>query len=396
MCAFLLVTCPANGKYVPEFTINAAEIVELIEAGNENSAPPPRPPPHGVPHGLRGPASTGAPVPAPKTFEDPAILSVGRKPAAAAAAAAVAADIQPAAVAGSQWKAPSMERVESARTARTIEERGVLQDITPPAATLIQPLQDMSVAEVEARDAAIILGGAEELAAEPETILESTTSKGRRARKRKQGRRTADESIVDPAATPAKETTRSKGWRSTPLLEPNPSFQPFATLKKQRGRGKNRVDENGWATEDATDVQEMPDFDFVGSLAKFDKHSIFEKIQAEDSIAEEDRLVSHNRLPKAKPGTAGGKNLHYTENVLEVPNGHGTPKTKNEVWKSEADDTEMEERQSMRDTGSGRQSRRAESKISTSRGPTSRKGSAILAGQPARTASVSIFLSLSS
>lgn len=130
------------------------------------------------------------------------------------------------------------------------------------------------------------------------------------------------------------------------------------------------MDENGWATEDATDVQDLGDFDFAGSLAKFDKKTVFTQIQAEDSIADEDRLVAHNRLPKAKPGTAGGKNLHYTENVLDIP--HGSSRVNDSSWKSEAGETDLDDRASQRDTGSGRAARRADSKIGTSRRPTSR------------------------
>lgn len=145
------------------------------------------------------------------------------------------------------------------------------------------------------------------------------------------------------------------------------------------------MEENGWATEEATDVQELGDFDFIGNLTKFDKHSVFEKMKAEDSIAEEDRLVGHNRLKK--PGTNGGKNLHYSENVLDAPSNHtpkgtpkGTPKVKAEAWKSE--ESEVDERTGLRDTGSGRQSRRAESKLATSRRPASRKESLVVNAQP--------------
>lgn len=232
----------------------------------------------------------------------------------------------------------------------------------------------------------------EELDGEAEVSPEQPVVKpGRKNRKRRGGRKTGEDA-VDPAATPAKETTRSKGWRQTPLLEP--SFQPFATLKRKPGRRNGKADESGWGTEDATDVQEMGDFDFEGSLAKFDKHTVFNQIQAEDSVADEDRLVAHNRLPKAKPGTAGGKNLHYTENVLDIPNGAA----KATAWKSEAGDSDgAEERASQRGSGSGRHSRRAdrmeraESKLSLNRRPVSRKGSAGL--QPARTLSVSTHFS---
>jgi enhancer of mRNA-decapping protein 3 len=128
----------------------------------------------------------------------------------------------------------------------------------------------------------------------------------------------------------------------------------------------------------------MGDFDFAGSLAKFDKKMVFTQIQAEDSVADEDRLVAHNRLPKPKPGTAGGKNLHYTENVLDVPHG-----PKDVAWKSEAGDTDLDERSSHRDTGSGRAARRAESKLAANRRPTSRIGGSTPAAPSARAIPVS-------
>jgi enhancer of mRNA-decapping protein 3 len=292
-----------------------------------------------------------------------------------------------------------MERVESSRTATGKEERPVVNHVPPPAAQLVEPMQKISVVEDEAGDAQAVtleeLDGAAHIAfAQP-----SAKVQGKRARKRK-GRKEREETPQDPTitVTPVKEITKTKGWRQTPLLdakgwrqtpllEPNPSFQPFSTLKK-KGRRNGRTEENGWATEDATDVQEMGDFDFEGSLAKFDKKTVFNQIQAEDTIAEDDRLVAHNRLPRAKPGTAGGKNLHPTENVLDMPNG----RVDRDAWKSEAGDSEVEEKTSQRDTGSGRTSRRggrAESKLGNNRRPVSRKGSAGIPGiQPARTLSV--------
>ncbi|KAF4633112.1 hypothetical protein G7Y89_g5005 [Cudoniella acicularis] len=359
------VTCPANGKYVPEFTINAAEIVELVEAVSENAPPPKLPIPIPIPVQIARKAPT---------FEDPAILSVGKRPAA----------VSRPAIPG-EWHSNPMERTDSVRTAINRDE-GPLSDITP-AAELVDSMTNVSLAEVSADtgpEAQIL----EELAAEAEISEQPAVKQNRRTRRRKErGRKEEKELDI----TPAKETTKSKGWRQTPLLEPNPSFQPFSTLKRKKtwGNANGRMEENGWQTEDATDVQDMGDFDFAGSLAKFDKHTVFNQIQAEDSVADEDRLVAHNRLPKAKPGTAGGKNLHYTENVLDVPN--GPIRTKTDIWKSEAGDSDVEERASQRGSGSGRHSRRAESKLSLNRRPTSRKGSAGINVPPARTLSVSLF-----
>lgn len=127
---------------------------------------------------------------------------------------------------------------------------------------------------------------------------------------------------------------KGKGWRDTPLLEealqpasPAPSPQVHLTPRaKGAARGKKpsrrlleeqQALQNGWATEEVTDVQELGDFDFEANLCKFDKKAVFEEIRAEDMTADEDRLVSHNRL--ARPGTYGGKNLHPTEMVLSPP-----------------------------------------------------------------------------
>lgn len=187
--------------------------------------------------------------------------------------------------------------------------------------------------------------------------------KRRRARRKtRKGGDAAEAKDLAKSPLPATATVRGPGWRQTPLLEPNPSFQPFSSLKNQRGRTANFAD-NGWQTEDATDVQDMGEFDFAANLSKFDKKTIFDGIRTEDEIADEDRLVGHNRLPK--PGTAGGKNLHYTENVLDGPHDN--------ILSSE--DSELEiEAVSRRDTGSGRNSRRAESRL---RKPATRKNSSV-------------------
>ncbi|KAI6715788.1 hypothetical protein PZA11_006093 [Diplocarpon coronariae] len=355
------VTCPANGKYVHEFTIKASEIIELVEATNENACKP------------RPPVSRAIPTAKAKTFEDPAILSVGKRPTPVE---------PPRPSIPTTWSDISMERGDSVRTATGKEGR--LLSNAASATNLIEPMQQMHMSLAEEERGGRGIPVAEELDGEAEVAPGQIHGKQKRKRTRK-NRKAGEEGAPDPSVAPAKETERSKGWRQTPLLEPTTSFQPFATLKRKNRRNGGMLEENGWATEDATDVQEMGDFDFAGSLAKFDKHTVFDQIQAEDSVADEDRLVAHNRLPKAKVGTAGGKNLHYSENVLDIPNGSG----KATLWKSEAGESE-EEKASQR--GSGRRSRRterperAESKLSTSCRPISRKGSTGI--HPARTLSV--------
>lgn len=132
-----------------------------------------------------------------------------------------------------------------------------------------------------------------------------------------------------------------------------------ANASNRKTRRQKALDAtNGWATEDATDIQEMPEFDFQGNLSKFDKRTVFNQIRNEDTTADEDRLVSFNRL--ARPGTHGGKNLHPTENVLD------------RKLKSTTNTSSEEES----DLGSGRNSRRAMSRASVKRAPT-RQGSGV-------------------
>ncbi|KAI1766086.1 YjeF N-terminal domain-like protein [Hypoxylon sp. FL1150] len=213
---------------------------------------------------------------------------------------------------------------------------------------------------------------------EGEENLSTPTVPSKRDRRRgTRGRGRRNKKLTNGEDSPAQPTTtQGPGWRLTPILQSTKSFQPFAALKKgQKGRADPNA-ENGWASEDVTDVQEAGDFDFEGSLAKFDKRRIFDEMKEQDEIDEADRLVSHNRLPRPKPGTAGGKNLHYSENVLDMPPTISKPKeTPRDHWKSEADDNGDADRGSVKD-GSGRNSRlRGESRLSMSRRSQSRKAS---------------------
>ena len=167
---------------------------------------------------------------------------------------------------------------------------------------------------------------------------------------------------------------KSKGWRQTAFVEPShphmkqspESQQEGATqLNGRRRKKKSRqsyVEEpNFWAGEDPVDIQELGEFDFESNLSKFDKRRVFEEIKNDDTTADEARLVSFNRrMPK--PGTNGGKNLHWTENVLDSPQ-----ESENGDSEHEASDTRL---------SSGREFSRA-----SSLGQTARKPSAML-GQP--------------
>ena len=112
----------------------------------------------------------------------------------------------------------------------------------------------------------------------------------------------------------------SDGWRQTPILQPA-GGEPDERRRSNVSRGKGKKHgktlgprPNGWATEDATDVQEMGDFDFAENLSKFDKAKVFEEIRNGDTTADEDLLVSHNRV--RRPGTFDGSKIHPSENIL--------------------------------------------------------------------------------
>ncbi|KAL9105607.1 MAG: hypothetical protein Q9227_009265 [Pyrenula ochraceoflavens] len=201
-------------------------------------------------------------------------------------------------------------------------------------------------------------------------------------KKAKKGRRTQDIGapansqtapgiidIKDLSQSPmaAKKTAgKGKGWRQTPLVQE-------ATPGKKKARHHRKAlaeDPNGWASEEATDIQDMGEFDFAHNLSKFDKRRVFDDIRKNDSTADDERLVSFNR--KHKPGTNGGRNLHYSENVLDPPQ-------QNNLWKSEAGETEEEEPEA--NYSGSRSSRRGLSR--SRRQNASRKGSGILSNSTA-------------
>ncbi len=210
---------------------------------------------------------------------------------------------------------------------------------------------------------------------------EVVTQKKKRRQRKPGHARTATQEDYEASPGPAnKAAGRGKGWRQTPILQSTASFQPFNSLKRN-GKGRQVVD-NGWASEDVTDVQEMGDFDFESSLAKFDKQNLFEQMRKDDLVDEADRLVGHNRLPRPKPGTGGGRNLHHSENVLDLPSASlkAPREVLNDFWNSEADDglPHNNDRSSAgRDLGMGsrQSSRRGDSKGTAGRRSQSRKAS---------------------
>lgn len=198
------------------------------------------------------------------------------------------------------------------------------------------------------------------------------TVRGRRAGKQK------GQNIYNEHNGALNTNPKTKGWRQTAFVEPSsPSMlnspQPYkesGTLNNKRRKKKTKgypEEVNGWATEEATDIQELGEFDFASNLSKFDKRRVFEEIRNDDTTADEARLVSFNRkVPK--PGTNGGRNLHWTENVLD------------DSPEEESDNRATDHEPSDAKLSSGTFSGRDVSRLSV-RGRASRKGSGIL-GQP--------------
>ncbi|KAI5196486.1 YjeF N-terminal domain-like protein [Aureobasidium subglaciale] len=347
---------PQSGNHVPSYNVPAQLIQDLrvVETNFEASSKPQTP--TASFSASRGPAQFPVPVPVPAqeartesplakktpSFVDPAILSFSKSPAPTARSQPPPLPQQPSAPV-----TPSKKALSAAAAA------------IPP--TITSPF---------------VAHAAEPSAPQDQDYVDDNTAQsGKKTRRGRRGPRMTQVPVT--AATEAqtvKETlspnvsrngndmtitpsTNKKGWRSTPLLkEPTSAASSKATKKKAKRPLNGLGDQNGWATEEATDIQDMGDFDFEANLSKFDKRTVFDQIRNEDTTADEDRLVSHNRL--ARPGTYGGKNLHPTENVLSPtlkPKHHGS-----ELESSSDADTEV-------NFGSGPNSRRAPSRTSNKR-----------------------------
>jgi enhancer of mRNA-decapping protein 3 len=307
-----------------------------------------------------------APQPAKAAFVDPAILSMGKPPARASPQIT-----QPL---SSMINRPLSNNKAQRSPAPKVTFGETSREQTPKG-SLVESMEGLNVrAELADTDAAL----AEDVtAAELQEEAQAGASKKNRKRNKKKNAQDGAAEEATPSKG-ARQGKKGKGWRETPMLEDTASFQPYKALR----RSNPNVNDNGWASEDVTDVQEMPEFDFEGSLKKFDKRTLFTELREKDKIEDAARLVSHNRRPK--PGTAGGKNLHPTENVLDMP----SPSTKpdkappDDFWKSEADDgmRNGSERLSGRELGSRQGSRRGEGKNSGRRSQ-SRKASSTAVGQ---------------
>ncbi|KAK1061129.1 enhancer of mRNA decapping [Friedmanniomyces endolithicus] len=266
-------------------------------------------------------------------FIDPAILNYGKSPAPArpTQVAPVEAPATPVksfatravetspVINGSPFVAePSSVGVNGSRRASHIPQDSAGPQPSPQAVQGVRPADALGIHDGAQE-------GVEDGAAQAET-----GARGFKKSRRRQNKKGSGLPSSDPPAVLNIEVSRNgndmdtngtvkrgKGWRQTPLLQPSPQTASPAVPKQTR-RQRDQAQEmqqNGWATEDATDLQDMADFDFEASNKLFDKKGVFDELRQGDTTADEDRLVSHNKLPP-RPGTHGGKNLHPTENVL--------------------------------------------------------------------------------
>ncbi|KAI9167450.1 Enhancer of mRNA-decapping protein 3 [Paramyrothecium foliicola] len=343
------VYLPGTQEWTHLMRIDALNIADLseVKAGSQPAT-----------HAAPSVEPVSAPVPAQPAaqpaFVDPAILSLGRRSIIGTPSSlelqAASEHVRP--PPGHPGALPALQ-LSTASRART------------PDTDAVESLQRSAVEDV-----------AHELDnTKPAESVETPKKKTRSRQSRQPKNRVADEDVQAASPSSNAQGGRGKGWRQTPILQSTASFQPFNSLKRN-GRGRKGGVDNGWASEDVT--EEMGDFDFENNLAKFDKRTIFDQMRKEDQVDDASRLVSHNR--RVKPGTAGGKNLHYSENVLDLPS---TITPTADYWNSEADiGVDGGDRSSTREVRSGQSVRRGENKTAAPRRSQSRKASAVLGGQP--------------
>ncbi|KAJ5757502.1 uncharacterized protein N7511_006196 [Penicillium nucicola] len=283
-----------NGQRLPHFTIDASVIIDLNLEAN-TSAPSQRhhiPQPPAQHHAAAPIALAQAPI-SQQQFMDPAILSFS--------------------------KGSRMNANQSAENPPPNRGHQAVQDVV--SASLNEPFSSLEVNTDGGKDG-LQKPVQKQLLQSPQELspMKQTPKRNRRANQGNEDRGYASKHGAAASTNP-----KSKGWRQTAFVEPaGPAFQdspemvsrPGAKLRKKRSR-RYAEDPSDWATEDATDIQELGEFDFESNLSKFDKRTVFEQIRNDDTTADEERLVSFNR--RIKPGTNGGKNLHWTENVLDSP-----------------------------------------------------------------------------
>lgn len=283
-------------------------------------------------------------------FLDPAILTYAKSPAKILASTLEVSMIRPALIESMSARAPEpvsvpqitkkpRTRISTAAAllgkpvslyAKTVSLRTVPNGQKSP---ILTPSPVLSSGNFGVAEAAFEVGGSEKDMSRPLNIAESAATINEAVfvpATRSPARRRHTSNQV-PASLPPGEF-ELPNWRQTPLLEqttkdvPRRARQTTAASSPRIGKAassarkksaRNQKVLDGWGTEEALDIQEMADFDFVGNLGKFDKQSVFEQLKNDDTTADEDRLISFNRAGPA--GTFGGTKLHFSENVIGRP-----------------------------------------------------------------------------
>lgn len=345
----------------PTYSLDASDIADL------SLGPIPKAPPQNQQAGreIQNIARAVPAAPTQQPFVDPAILSFSKPPSEQ-----FGHGVGPG---GPQLQPTPVDRLSSAASQNLPPQQQIRRD---QSAVLTEPFSNLEL-NVDSRTKGTrntpqenelhgSVPGVKDGFASTRTSAQANARSGRGIGPNKPQR--AGLTPVNEHDGAANTNPKTRGWRQTAFVEPaSPQKyrekEPNSRRRKKKNRGSFAEDPNGWATEDATDIQELGDFDFQSNLSKFDKRRVFEEIRNDDTTADEERLVSFNRrVPK--PGTNGGKNLHWTENVLDSPQG------------SETGDSDQEPSDAKLSSGnySGREASRV------ARGQ-SRKGSGIL-GQP--------------
>ncbi|KJZ72874.1 hypothetical protein HIM_07818 [Hirsutella minnesotensis 3608] len=346
----------ATQERTAQMKIVASNIADLSELARDELSPTSYTAP--VPEPI--PAPVYPQPPSKSAFVDPAILSVGRRPTVST----------PTASSGPNYQSDKGTGSLAEPLVLPVPILEQCQGSTRPERDLLDSIRGLKVDSPSKSPPKTVPSA---------SVLETPSQKKKtRSRHPKQSRGHMGHQgahVIDGTPAASVLNSHGKGWRQTPILETNASFQPFNSLKRQ-GKSRKIFQDNGWASEDVT--EEMGEFDFENNLAKFDKRTIFDQMRKEDLVDDASRLVAHNR--RAKPGTAGGKNLHYSENVLDQPSNAAQG---NDFWNSEADvEVNEEGRLSGREARNGQASRRADSKSGPSRRSQSRKASGVVGGHP--------------
>lgn len=275
------VICPSTGKYTQELTLKADDVQQLKEITTEKTLSD------------RSILQKSVTSMKSKTLTDPAILSFGKRPILNGRES-----IETHSPRGQNFKLDVINKGPHNNEDPIVSVENFTRNIT---------LAEVSYEDTKNLEQRPLDGNS--LSRNSKTDLKSKKRNQKRILRNFEGEEDTDKDSVNYLKSPA---SKSKGCKQTPPFEPNSSFQPFSNIKRI---GRGRRDEEGWVTEDAMDVLELGDFDFEGGLAKFDKNAFFNQLQAEDSIAAKDRLVSFNRVRSDN----FGKNLSNTNNVIDEP-----------------------------------------------------------------------------